>query len=102
MSRFVQEADIGSAWLSALTEINQSGGSAVNLVVTITDPLCEDLGVRSVIERSLAELRAEGRKEYANAQSMHTVANTIFPISLYRQEADGAAERFLENAVRSD
>lgn len=102
MSHFVEEGDIGSAWLRALEVINESGGSAVNLAVTITNPLCEDLGVRAVIEQALADLRAEGRKEYANAQSMHTVANTIFPISLYRPDVDGAAERFLANAVRSD
>lgn len=102
MSHFVREADIGSAWLSALGVINDSAGSAVNLVVTISDPLCEDLGVRVAIENTLAELKAEGRKEFANVQSMHTVANTIFPVSLYRPEADGAAERFLENAVRSE
>ena len=102
MSHFVEEGDIGSAWLRALEVINESGGSAVNLAVTITNPLCEDLGVRAVIEQALADLRAEGRKEYANTQSMHTVANTIFPISLYRPDVDGAAERFLANAVRSD
>lgn len=97
MGHFVAGTNIGDAWLSAFAAIDAAGGSLVNLAVDISDPCSEDLGVRGAIERALV-----GNRSIQNAQSMHTVANTIFPISLYRPEAEDAADRFMTNAARGE
>jgi hypothetical protein len=59
----------------------------------------EDLGVRQVIEETLVRLNRSGKM---TNQSIHTVANTIFPISLYRPEVEGAADRFISNALKAE
>lgn len=101
MAVFVDAPDIGSAWLSAF-EALQSSGNAVNLSVAITDPLHEDLGVKRAIEARLIDLRAGGHRDFGAVQSVHTVANTIFPVGLYRPETPGAAARFMANVARSE
>lgn len=102
MAVFIDAPDIGSAWLKAYASL-QSTGHAVNLSVAIAEPLREDVGVRRIIERRLVELRAGGRRDdFQNVQSMHTVANTIFPIGLYRPGAPGAAERFMASVKRGE
>jgi hypothetical protein len=102
MATYVQGADIGSAWLAAFEALDTGHGSIVNLAVDITDPLREDLGVRQIIEETLSNLRDTRPDAFGNVQSMHTVANTVFPISLYRSGRDGAAERFMANALRGE
>jgi len=101
MAIFIDEKDIGTAWLAAY-EALQETGQAVNLSVAIAHPLHEDVGVRRAIERRLVELQAAGTSNFANPQSMHTVANTIFPIGLYRPGRDGAASRFMANVHRNE
>lgn len=102
MGQFVSGENIGAAWLAAFSAIDAAKGSVVNLAVDIANPMEEDLGVRSAIEHMLVELRAQTTGGLRNVHSVHTVANTIFPISLYRPEIDGAAERFFMNAIRSE
>lgn len=101
MATFIEATDIGSAWLKAY-EALQGNRDAVNLSVAISDPLHEDLGIRRAIESRLVELKASGANNFKNPQSMHTVANTIFPIGLYRPESEGAALRFLANVERAE
>jgi len=81
--------------------LDQRQGSIVNLAVDITSPTTEDTGVRGAIEHTLAEMR-DTRRGFANVQSMHTVANTVFPISLYRPGTNGAASRFIANALKGE
>ena len=100
VATYVVGTDIGSAWLAAFRALDAQKGSVVNLAVDITSPTTEDLGVRRAIEETLADLRDTHR--VANAQSMHTVANTVFPISLYRPGSDGAAARFIANALKGE
>ena len=101
MGTYVTGSDIGSAWLAAFREIDARKGSIVNLAVDITAPMTEDIGVRQVIEDALVDLR-DSRRGFANVQSMHTVANTVFPISLYRPNTENAADRFMANALRGE
>lgn len=101
MAVFIDAPNIGRAWLSAF-EALQSTGNAVNISVAITDPLREDLGVRRAIEARLVSLRASGHRDFQGVQSMHTVANTIFPVGLYRPETHDAATRFLANVGRNE
>lgn len=97
----IDSADIGSAWLAAYQAL-QKTGHAVNLAVSIADPLREDRGVRRAIEQELVNLHAEEKGDFRRPQSMHTVANTIFPIGLYRPGSEGAAQRFLKNVAHGE
>lgn len=100
MPVLIDSTDIGSAWLAAYQAL-QKTGHAVNLAVSIADPLREDRGVRRAIEQQLVNLRVDGKNNFGRPQSMHTVANTIFPISLYRPGPDGA-QRFLTNVAHGE
>jgi hypothetical protein len=98
----VTGTDIGSAWLAAFRALKAQGGSGiVNLAVDITAPMTEDLGVRHAIEDVLVGLR-DSHRDFAGVQSIHTVANTVFPISLYRPDTEGAAARFMANALKGE
>lgn len=102
MAVFVQEDDIGASWLAAYERLQQTG-HAVNLVVSIGQPLREDAGVRRAIETALVRLRDDDPDgHFGNVQSMHTVANTIFPVGLYRPGRERAAQRFFDNALRGE
>jgi hypothetical protein len=102
VSVFVRGSDIGSSWLEAYKQL-QATGHAVNLAVAIDEPLREDVGVRQAIEKELVRLREKNvSSSFKSPQSMHTVANTIFPVGLYRPEREGAAQRFFENVLRGE
>ncbi len=101
MGTYVTGTDIGSAWLAAFRALDAGKGSVVNLAVDIAAPMTEDIGVRGAIEDALVGLR-DNHRGFANVQSMHTVANTVFPISLYRPNSEGAASRFIVNALRGE
>lgn len=90
----VVEADsISDAWLGAARRLAEMPGhAAVHLVVRIAQPLIEDPGVRSELDRVLL---ARGK------QSTSTVANTLFPASLadrYGEPAD-LAEHYRSNVL---
>lgn len=77
MSTYVEPAaTVSEAWLRTLEVVVRGGGRLVNVLTTITEPGAEDTHVRAVIDEALA---AEGR----TAQSVETVAGTIFPAELY-------------------
>lgn len=66
---------VSEAWLTSLEAAAAvPGGRVVHLVATVTDPGSEVLDVRDVVDRRL---------ERAGMQSVDTVAETIFPSSLY-------------------
>jgi hypothetical protein len=97
MSTHVVGSDLGIAWINALGELlSAPSDGLVNLTVTIEQPAMEDRGVRLELERTIAQLRDAGTPGFSHAQSVHTVANTIFPISLYRR---GRADVFFRNAI---
>lgn len=100
MSTQVRGAEIGSAWLAAFTALVEAGGEGlVNLAVTIDDPLHEDRAIRAELERTIISLRDAGLSDYRHPQSVHTVANTIFPISLYRRSRPDAAAAFFRSVL---
>ncbi|HKS48836.1 MAG TPA: hypothetical protein VJT49_27755 [Amycolatopsis sp.] len=97
MSIFVRANDVGDAWLRAYRALlDARGRQIVNLAVSIEQPLHEDLGVRAALESTLADLSSRSRG--TTWHSVHTVANTIFPISLYRPDQPDSAKRFFERA----
>lgn len=78
MSTYVEPArTVSEAWLRTLEVVVRGGGRLVNVLTTITEPGAEDAHIRGVIDQTLA---APGRQ----AQSVETVAGTIFPTELYR------------------
>lgn len=66
---------VSEAWLTSLEAAAATrGGRIVHLVTTVTDPGRELSEVRDIVDRRL---------EQAGMQSVDTVAETIFPSSLY-------------------
>lgn len=97
MSVHVRGSNIGEAWLASLAALSEHRWDLVNLTVTIDDPSAEDLGVRRVLELELARRVHAGDRPAP--QSVHTVANTLFPISLYVPGRADAAQRFFDAAI---
>jgi hypothetical protein len=72
-------ASVSEAWLLSLERTaDATGGRAVHVVSTVTDPGTEFLSVRRVLDGAL---------DGYGAQSIDTVAETIFPASLYPDPA---------------
>lgn len=68
-------ASLSEAWVLALERVvGEPGGRLVHLVTTVSDPSSENLAVRRALDDALEE---------AGSQSVDTVAETIFPTSLY-------------------
>jgi hypothetical protein len=80
MAHLITGTTISDAWLAALQALADQGGKEINLSVVITEPSIERLGIRSVLDLFLREHRQ---------QSVHTVANTIFPQTFYRGAGPG-------------
>ena len=80
---FVEEVGVSLAWGRALRRVARPGRKELApLTVAITgadaeEVLCEDWEIREALDKFL---RAHGR------QSVHTVANTIFPYSMWNPE----------------
>lgn len=95
MATYIEADNIGEAWLQAYRAlIRAPGHTLVNLAINIRNPLMEDVGVRNALEIDLARLRVA--RAGVPWHSVHTVANTIFPISLYQPHLPDAATRFFE------
>ena len=78
MSTYIEPAaTVSEAWLRTVEVVVRGGGRLVNVLTTITEPGSEDAHVRAVIDQTLD---AQERR----AQSVETVAGTIFPAELYR------------------
>jgi hypothetical protein len=97
MSVHVRGSNIGEAWLASFGALSEHRWDLVNLTVTIDDPCVEDLGIRRALELELARRLRAGVQPAP--QSVHTVANTIFPLSLYVPGRGDAAQRFFDAAI---
>lgn len=73
--------NVSRAWLSALEFLQRQGRDVVNLAVTIEQPLGEDVRIRAVLDRFIADRRKRNSRQ--SVELVSTVANTIFPHSLY-------------------
>ena len=82
MSGYVAGApNISEAWLSTLDFVQHAGGHEVNVLTTVTDPLS---GEAPTIRAQVDDLLAPGLRKGTSIQQVDTVANTIFPVHLYR------------------
>ena len=82
-THYIEDASLSNAWYKALKLTTERGtNKVIPLTVSITgfddnDDVKEDLSVRRVFNNFLKEI---------NLQSVETVANTIFPLSLWNPE----------------
>lgn len=76
MSAYIQAANVSEAWLETL-ELARSarGGRQVHVATAVSNPTSEVPEVRAVLDAFLAD---------RDEQSTETVADTIFPSSLYQ------------------
>lgn len=90
---------VSEAWLQALTRTaSQRNGRCVHLVMTVENPGSEDEAIRGALDQAL---------DATEAQSVETVAGTIFPKPLYESpgfswspDLDEPDVRTLDNAAR--
>lgn len=78
MSTYIEPAEtVSEAWLRTVEVVAEGGGRLVNVMTTVTEPGTELAPIRATIDQVLD---SRGR----HAQSVETVAGTIFPADLYR------------------
>src|SRR5579863_2145624 len=92
----INETSLSRAWAKSILHVLEHPGSTVSpLIVSITgfaqNEVPEEAAFRSVVDSAL---------DAAGEQSPHTVANTIFPQSLWRL-AGGNRERLYEIYIQS-
>lgn len=96
MALFVEGENVSSAWGDALSRLLAGDGEAVNLTVAIADPTTEVPAVRAVVDAFIEERRRARR----GVERVSTVANTIFPQSLYVERLGEGAEAHLYEMER--
>lgn len=86
-------ANIAEAWVDALEQAaNFTGGVTTGFIVTVTDPLADpDTGVAGLVGAALSK---------AKRQRVETVANTLFPRSLYRNSGPSWSPQMNKAAVK--
>jgi hypothetical protein len=83
MTLYIEPAsDFSSAWLATLAAVDAQGGTATHVITTVTDPGEENAGIRSSLDALLYARYLGGRR----IQRIDTVAGTIFPSALYRDQ----------------
>ena len=98
MAIFVEAENISTAWVEALDRLVAAGGEAVNLTVVIADPTAEASEIRTVVDTFVEERRRARRR---SVETVESVANTIFPQSLYIERLGEDAEAHLYEMERS-
>lgn len=81
MSSYIAPArNLSEAWLRTVEHVTNAGGSAINVISTVQDPVApETVEIRAAIDRLLAD----GDRKGVRIQPVDTVAGTIFPRDLY-------------------
>ncbi|MGH2532367.1 MAG: hypothetical protein ACRDJW_08675 [Thermomicrobiales bacterium] len=89
MAATIESPDLSEAWLAALEHLLAVGGKVVNLVTVIESADREDLRIRRQLDAFLLSRRS------SKTWRVSTVANTIFPASLYLPRLGKAAREHL-------
>jgi hypothetical protein len=97
MALLVEGENVSTAWVEALDRLLEVGGEAVNLNVVIADPTSETLEIRNVVDAFVHERRQARRR---SVETIESVANTIFPESLYIDRLGEDAEAHLYEMER--
>ncbi|WP_143544415.1 MULTISPECIES: hypothetical protein [unclassified Rhodococcus (in: high G+C Gram-positive bacteria)] len=83
MALHISGENISDSWVKAYDALSREADcSAVNMTITVEDPSTEIKAIRREIDLDVAARKFAGERAFN--KSVHTVANTIFPISLYR------------------
>lgn len=96
MAIFVHGPNVSAAWVQGLEALLEVDGEAVNLTVAIDDPATELPAVRAAVDAFIDERRRTKK----GLQRISTVANTIFPQSLYVERLGIDAEAHLYEMER--
>jgi hypothetical protein len=72
---------LSEAWADTLEVVSNGGGRLIHVLTTVADPSREDRAIRRVVD----DLLVPGRRGGTTIRTVETVANTIFPFSLYRE-----------------
>lgn len=75
MAALIDESNLSLAWLAALEHLLRGDGTDTNLMVVIREPVAEDAAIRRALDAFIAAR--------PSVFPVTTVANTIFPQSLY-------------------
>lgn len=97
MALFVQGENVSTAWVEALDRLVNGEGEAVNLTVVIADPTAEVPEIRAVVDSFVEERRRTRRR---SVEAVSSVANTLFPESLYIERLGQNAEAHLYKMER--
>jgi len=101
----IEEADISTAWARAFMKVIARGVNEISpLVVSVTvgdNPLPERADIRKAIDDCIHRLKSSGDERLAKLQTVHTVANTIFPSSYWNPNAGNGAELLYERFEKS-
>jgi hypothetical protein len=97
MALFVEAENVSTAWVVGLDRLLAGDGEAVNLTVVIAGPTTEVPGIRALIDAFVEERR---RARRWSVETVESVANTIFPVSLYHERLGEAAEAHLYEMER--
>ena len=90
-AELIRERNLSYAWLRAMDHLLEVGGTATNFCVAFSD-YSEEQSIREALDSFIAAHRAEGRTR-GEMYAVSTVANTIFPVALYRSGSPGAESR---------
>lgn len=91
MTKFISEQNLSTGWLAALEYLLRcKGGMDTNVIVAIRNIPEEVIAVRSALDAFI-----DRQKDKKNAMPVETVANTIFPQSLYLPKSGERARRHL-------
>lgn len=82
MSTYIApQPTLSEAWAETVEVVCAAGGRLVNVLTTVTNPGEEAAAIRALVD----DLLSPGTRGKTTIQSVETVANTIFPASLYNQ-----------------
>lgn len=90
-AELIRGRNLSDAWLRAMFHLREVGGTATNFCVAFSD-YSEEQPIREALDDFIAAHRAEGRTK-GEMYPVSTVANTIFPVALYRWGSPGAESR---------
>jgi hypothetical protein len=92
--------DISSAWAKAYLKLVARGVTEIApLIVTVNISAADDFErpeIRHALDSYLDKLKASGSEKFSKLQSVHTVANTIFPQSLWNPGSEDDAGKLFE------
>lgn len=87
MAAMIDERNLSTAWLAALEFLLRGDGTGTNLMVVIREPVVEDSAIRRTLDAFIGTR--------ASVFPIATVANTIFPQSLYLEHLGSKAREHL-------